>query len=121
MILIPRDGTLGLAWIDNEFEPDGWIAGTAAVGYDEQPDYHPDITTDVDARMNDVNTSAYLRIPFTKTGPAPVDALALWMRYDDGFGAYLNGYLYVSCQTEDSLKILKVHDQRIRASAESGT
>ena len=51
----------------------------------------PSIATDIRSRMQGVNASAYLRIPFTVAdGPTP-QSLALRMKYQDGFIAYLNG------------------------------
>ncbi len=90
-ILIPQDGSLALTWIEGGFQDDGWIDGKAAVGYDENPDYDPFIITDVEAEMNDKNTTAYIRIPFTVEEPLVLEKLILWMQYDDGFTAYLNG------------------------------
>ena len=49
------------------------------------------IHTDVQAAMYKVNPSAYLRIPFTVTDTSIYNSLALRMKYDDGFVAYLNG------------------------------
>ncbi len=41
--------------------------------------------------MSGVHPCAYLRIPFEAPGIADFDGLALRVRYDDGFVAYLNG------------------------------
>jgi hypothetical protein len=49
------------------------------------------IATDVGAAMQDVNASAYVRVPFTVEDPAAFDRLFLRMKYNDGFVAYLNG------------------------------
>ena len=49
------------------------------------------IQTPVESLMFGRQTSAYLRLPFTLTSLSPMDALALRVRYDDGFVAYLNG------------------------------
>ncbi|KKL99387.1 hypothetical protein LCGC14_1814910, partial [marine sediment metagenome] len=53
--------------------------------------YDDAIETDVVAQMKDVNSSAYLRLPFTVAEGASYDSLALRMKYDDGFVANLNG------------------------------
>ena len=58
--------------------PGGWTGATT-------------IGTDVQAEMQDVTSSAYVRIPFSVPDPAAIDGLTLKMRYDDGFRAYLNG------------------------------
>jgi len=49
------------------------------------------IQTDLEGQMLNVNSSAYLRLPFTVADPANYESLTLRMRYDDGFVAYLNG------------------------------
>ena len=43
------------------------------------------------ASMEGVNSSAYLRFPFTVDDPSVFNSLNLRMRFDDGFVAYLNG------------------------------
>ncbi len=58
--------------------------------------YRPLIKTDVQAQMQGVNASAYLRLPFNVSSPALLESLTLRMRYDDGFVAYLNGELVAS-------------------------
>ena len=49
------------------------------------------IHTNVEAEMKGVNPSACIRIPFTIADLAPYNSLALKVKYDDGFVAYLNG------------------------------
>ena len=52
--------------------------------------------SDVGNLMTNINSSAYLRIPFTVADPSSINALALRMKYDDGFVAYLNGFQVAS-------------------------
>ena len=49
------------------------------------------IETDVRIPMHGVNASAYIRMPFAVDAEADFDTLALNMKYDDGFVAYING------------------------------
>ena len=49
------------------------------------------ISTDVETAMYGRNTSMYLRIPFSVEAAQPLDWLALHVRYNDGFVAFLNG------------------------------
>ena len=49
------------------------------------------IGTNVKTAMRNVNSSAYVRIPFTVSSPADVQMLRLNMKYDDGYVAWLNG------------------------------
>jgi hypothetical protein len=49
------------------------------------------VVTDVASQMKNVNSTAYLRLPFNAPDPACISQLKLRMKYDDGFVAYLNG------------------------------
>ncbi|HEU0009644.1 MAG TPA: lamin tail domain-containing protein [Verrucomicrobiae bacterium] len=49
------------------------------------------IASDIGASMQNVNSTAYLRLPFTVENPALFNSLTLRLKYDDGFLAYLNG------------------------------
>ena len=87
-------GDIGTTWRDRVFDDSGWTSGTSGVGYDADPpggggDYTADLGLLL--TMRNVNSTAYVRIPFTVTNPASVQSLILKMKYDDGFVAYLNG------------------------------
>jgi hypothetical protein len=62
------------------------------------------IETDVRERMHSINSSVYLRLPFEVADPALIDELALRVRYDDGFVAYLNGEQIAARNAPDSLQ-----------------
>lgn len=49
------------------------------------------IKTDLRSQMLNLNSSAYLRLPFTVTNVADIGQLKLRVKYDDGFAAWLNG------------------------------
>ena len=49
------------------------------------------IVSDVEGSMYGSTSSAYLRIPFEASSNDALSSLALHIRYDDGFVAYLNG------------------------------
>ena len=51
----------------------------------------PYVKTDVGATMSNVNSTAYIRIPFVVNDPTNISLLTLRMRYDDGFVASING------------------------------
>jgi hypothetical protein len=55
------------------------------------PDFNPLIGTDVRAAMQNVRSSAYVRVPFSLDESAGFDELRMRIKYDDGFVAYLNG------------------------------
>ncbi len=59
--------------------------GASPLGYNQL------IGTNVNTAMRNVNSSAYLRIPFTVAAPADVQWLRFDMQYDDGYVAWLNG------------------------------
>jgi hypothetical protein len=89
--LVPPDGSLGDTWKELAFDDAGWISGTTGAGYDNNADYIPLIGLNVDAQMNGINTSVYLRVAFEVADPDAFTSLTLRMKYDDGFVAYLNG------------------------------
>ena len=49
------------------------------------------IATNIDSAMRNVNSGAFLRLPFSASNISGFDSLTLKMRYNDGFVAYLNG------------------------------
>ena len=52
--------------------------------------------SDVRAAVQNVNSSAYLRIPFTIDNALAFNSLTLRVKSDDGFNAYVNGQLVAS-------------------------
>jgi len=102
-VLVPT-ASVGDNWKGGSaFDDSGWNDGTfiadktGGVGYDEELSYVPYISYDVESLMNadlnpSANTSCYVRIPFTYDGdPSKFNFMTLYIRYDDGFIAYLNG------------------------------
>ncbi|MEX2188277.1 MAG: Ig-like domain-containing protein [Pirellulales bacterium] len=88
---------LGLDWIGTAepFDDTAWAAtptaGPNGVGYHSSTTYAPYIGVNLQASMQGVSPTAFVRIPFTVADAARIDALTLKMRADDGFIAYLNG------------------------------
>ena len=65
---------------------------TTGVGFERDTGYENLLgTTGVDAAMFGVNSSIYVRLPFTVPAGQTFATLKLRMKYDDGFVAYLNG------------------------------
>lgn len=95
LVRVPRSVDSGVAsrldWTDIDFDDSGWRPGTPGVGYDNGSDYDGVIGTEIGSLMNGVNTSAWIRIPFTVNDPDSLETLVLRVKYDDGFIAYLNG------------------------------
>jgi hypothetical protein len=72
-------------WTIVEGQPGG-------VGYERSAGYEGYISADMHDSMYGGNTTCYLRIPFTVDTPDEGwGTMALGVRYDDGFIAYLNG------------------------------
>ncbi|MBN1443167.1 MAG: lamin tail domain-containing protein, partial [Planctomycetes bacterium] len=88
---VPTDSSLEPGWYQRVFDDSGWLAGSAAIGYDVTGEYDHLIDIDLETAMRNANPTAYLRVPFTVEDPASVDALDLLVKYDDGFVAYING------------------------------
>ncbi|MDI6451203.1 lamin tail domain-containing protein [Anaerobaca lacustris] len=75
------------------FDDSAWISGTGGVGYERSTGYEPYFDIDVGQQMYGRTTTCYIRIPFdvSQETLANLSNLALRVRYDDGFIAYLNG------------------------------
>jgi hypothetical protein len=78
-------------WTGREFDHSLWVQGPARAGFEDGEGYEPLIDLDLAQAMSGVNTSVYLRVPFTVDDPDEFQSLTLRMKYDDGFVAYLNG------------------------------
>lgn len=79
-----RDAAAAVAVQISEIEFLGYIGAPP-------PDFVKLIGTDIESQMFGQRSSAYLRVPFTVQANQPLDSLALWAHYDDGFVAFLNG------------------------------
>ena len=100
-ILVPS-GPVDDAWKGGESFDDGaWTVvktrgGFGGVGYDLSGEYSDMISMNLKSQMLATSrggrTSCYIRIPFIVSSSTTLyNSLALQMRYDDGFVAYLNG------------------------------
>jgi hypothetical protein len=102
-VLVPTasngGSALGDAWkgaaANEPFNDATWTSGMGGLGYDEDTTYATLISPSLNliSSMNNVNTSAFVRIPFSVDAGdlAEFESLSLRMRFDDGFVAYLNG------------------------------
>lgn len=90
---VPADATLGETWQEIVFDDAAWTSVTAGIGYDEATTYnsHFGAGGDLDNTLNNVNTTLYLRFPFTVSESGSITELTLKMKYDDGFAAFING------------------------------
>ncbi|MGD0516587.1 MAG: lamin tail domain-containing protein, partial [Thermoguttaceae bacterium] len=62
-----------------------------------------DVGVNLQGQMQNVNTTAYIRIPFTVTTPSTITSLKLTMRYTDGFVAWINGVQVASVNAPTTL------------------
>lgn len=95
-VFIPTNN-VGTAWTELGFDDSAWLKAKTAIKFDlnsltpASQRYENVPGTDISAQMLGRNASAYLRIPFNCPDPSKINDLQLWMKYDDGFVAYLNG------------------------------
>ncbi|MCE9614543.1 MAG: lamin tail domain-containing protein [Lentisphaerae bacterium] len=78
----------GLDWTARDYDASGWSTGSGPMGYESRAGgYAAVIQTPIASSQRGV----YVRHTFVVSSPARLDALALRIKYDDGFVAYLNG------------------------------
>lgn len=85
---------LGTTWTGGSepFTETGWTTGSGGVGYENSSGYGGYIGINVGPDMYNINGSCFIRIPFTLNEElSEIEGMALKMRYDDGWVAYLNG------------------------------
>jgi hypothetical protein len=82
----PRLGETLRPWTQQDLDDTLWQTGTTGVGYN----YPALVGLDV-SNMRNMNTTVYVRVPFTVEDPSAIQALTLRMRFDDGMIAYING------------------------------
>lgn len=109
-VIVPTaeiDAQIGQSW--KEVAPpsnlDSWTLGPNGVGFELTSGYQDFIGTNL-PEMHGSNSSVYLRYEFEIADQAAlngIQTLLLKMRYDDGFGAYLNGTLVASDNFSNSL------------------
>jgi hypothetical protein len=94
-ILIPTGPLAGDWRSPRSFDDSTWQTSSGApggVGFGRGSGFEPYISANVGASMYNINSSCYLRIPFTFDGDkGGLNSMALGVQYDDGFVAYLNG------------------------------
>ena len=89
-VRIPDGPGEDAVWMQPGYDDSSWRRGSNGVGYEGGTGYQSLIETDVEEMRRNVS-SAFIRIPFQLEDADSYQRLALKMRYDDGFVAYLNG------------------------------
>ncbi len=100
---VPSGSGLGTQWRQIGFNDAGWKSGRTGVGYESGSGYESQIRLDVQAEMQDENTTTYIRIPFRIDDASSVSSLRFRMKYDDGYAAFLNGNLIASRNAPSTL------------------
>ncbi len=73
-------------------DSNGWLDGSNGIGYEDVPGAFKELLeTRIETAKGQHPHSLYLRIPFEVKDPKAYEQLALYIYYDDGFKAYLNG------------------------------
>jgi hypothetical protein len=88
---IPDPDLSGSSGQGNTDEANVLSLGEVVVSGNDFTSYVQLVGTDVKAAMYNVNTSAFVRYPFTVAPGTIFDTLKLIARYDDGFVAYIDG------------------------------
>ena len=89
---IPADDSHSGQWMLSDFDDAAWAEGTSAIGFERNAGpLEGAIATDISETMLGINSSVYMRLPFSIDDPNAFEVLELAMQYDDGFVAYLNG------------------------------
>lgn len=106
-VLIPRDDVDDLWRTTPNFDDSGWLLCSGApggIGFDHAGDYNRFIALNVGGDMGG-QTTCYVRAVFnlSTTVRRELDYLALVVRYDDGFVAYLNGERVASANAPTNL------------------
>jgi len=98
--LVPSDSSVDLGGGNPfnaiTFDDSAWSSAESGVGYADTNSVDPydafiGLNGDLQASMDGLNSTVYLRVPFEIDDPAAVTALFFSARYDDGFGIYING------------------------------
>jgi hypothetical protein len=101
-------------WNTVSYDDSAWLSGQTGVGYEHGPPqdltgYSCNLSVEdmfVEARPPTIYRSAYIRVAFTLEDAAGISQLALRMKYDDGFVAYINGANVASANAPGSLTYL---------------
>jgi len=108
-----EDPSAGLEWTLPDFDDSAWEEGPAGFGYGDGDD------ATVLADMRGAYTTVYVRRTFTLEDPTELVFYELWIDYDDGFVAYLNG-VETARRSAGSPGTILPHDARADGSHEAG-
>ena len=95
---VPTSDEIDDAWTAIDFDDSAWVRGRGGAGYEIQTAYESqlDPAFDFENELHERGTSIYLRVPFELDDPTKIGDLTLWMKFDDGFVASINGQRVLS-------------------------
>jgi hypothetical protein len=104
-MLVPLNGPLDSGWAGGAepFDDSTWTGAATGIGFETGTGYETYIRGDTRQQMYQKQGSVFVRIAFNVTDPDRLDSLTLWMRYDDGFVAYINGREIARVNAPDAL------------------
>lgn len=108
LVMFQTGGTANLELFAAPGERTEFDASFALVGDDLSNSYEAQFNTDVRTTMHNVNSAAYVRVPFAVSNTRDVRRLFLKMQYDDAFAAFINGVEVLRVDTPAALG----HDSR---------
>jgi hypothetical protein len=90
---IVADESLPANWTSAAFDDRDWSLDEIGFGYETEANgiFTGKFETNVETDLRGVNSSLHLRVRFHVEDPASVTSLTLWIRYTDGFVAWING------------------------------
>lgn len=102
--LVPTNSAMLAAdWASRTFDDSAWKPAGNGIGFDtdttSSTSYVPLFQTDLYAEMYGKQKSAFVRYPFVVSNSAAVAQLALRVKFDDGFAAWINGVLVATNNT----------------------
>ena len=83
-------------WMSTNFNDESWSTGNFGIGFDTSDDYAPFFETDIKEQMRGNQTSVLVRSQFEITEPNEILEVALNIRYEDGFVAWINNQIVAS-------------------------
>lgn len=91
--IVPLGGPNGMAWTELGFDASGanFSDGFAAIGYEDNPGSSTSFADEILTTIASGNHAVFSRISFAVEDAAAITELALRIKYDNGFVAYLNG------------------------------
>lgn len=126
VLIQSEDNELGLSWTDINFDDSSWGTGQTGIGFERIAGDFESIINYPILEMRGKNSSCLIRLPFEipdKETLTQIASLKLYMKYDDGFAAFINGKFVAGKNNPDPLlwnsRATKSHPDQLAAEYES--